>query len=157
MAAAPAATKDKPKPAAAPNPASGAKPDLELKPAPRLEQLRGFGAWVQREILRNAAYRPDLSHEGFIRALADGIRFCGTKQWNTAGYMLEELEHQIRNSLRVVDGVWCDFVATDKATGQPRILCLTSWGFRESVEGQINFKLHTTERPAANGKGGNHG
>lgn len=153
MAAAPAATKDKPKASAAPD----AKPELELKPAPRQEQLRGFGAWFQREILRNAEFRPDHSYEGFVKALAGGIRFCGTKQWNTAGYMLEELEHQIRTSLHVVDGVWCEFVATDKATGQPRILCLTSWGFRESVEGQINFKLHTTERPMANGRGGNNG
>lgn len=154
MAVAPAATKAKPKPSAAPQ----GRPELELKRPPRQEQLRGFNAWFAREVLRKAEYRPDHTHEGFIQALADGIRFCGTKQWNTAGYMLEELEHQMRNQLRVVDGVWCDFVATDKATGQPRILCLTAWGFRESVEGQINFKLHTTDRPgAANGKGGNHG
>ena len=149
------ATKLKPKPAPA-APKAAEKPELKLEPTPRQDQLHGFSAWMQREILRKAAYRPDLSHEGFIAALRAGIQFCSTKNWNSAGHMLEELEQQIRTSLRVVDGVWCDFVATDKATGQPRILCLTSWGFRESVEGQITFKLFTTDRPS-DGKGGNHG
>lgn len=154
MAVAPAATKDKPKPAAAPD----AAPDLELKPAPRQEQLRGFGAWFYREILRNAEYRPDHSHDGFLKALRAGIQFVSRKNWNTAGAMLEELEQQMRLALRTPDGVWCDFVASDKETGWPRIICLTDWGFREAVEGQISFKLHTTDRPsAANGKGGNHG
>jgi hypothetical protein len=150
---APAASKSKPAPEAKPAAAPPAQEELKLKAMPRPEQLRGFGAFVQREIMRNAAYRPDHSHEGFIRALRDGIRFCSGKNWNSAGYMLEELEQQIRTALRVPDGVWCDFVANDKETGWPRILCLTAWGFREAAEGQISFKLHTTDRPAPAAKG----
>lgn len=140
MAAAAASTKPKPD-------APKAADELKLKPEPRQHELRGFGAFMRREILRNAAYRPDHSHEGFLIALRAGIQFVSRKNWNTAGYMLEELEHQIRQTLRVPDGVWCDFVGNDKESSWPRILCLTAWGFREAVEGQISFKLFTTDRP----------
>ena len=86
--------------------------------------------------------RPDHTFEGFIVAVKAAIQFVALKDWNTADDMIEELEHQIRISLRVPDGVFAEFVARDRETKQPRILILTDWGFREAVEGQISFTLH---------------
>lgn len=119
-------------------------PKAAPKPEPKIDQPthKGFGAFFARQVEKFRNSRPDHSFDGFIKAVREGIAFVGTKNWNTADDMLEELEHQIRTSLRVPSGVICDFVARDAKTNQPRILILTDWGFREAVEGTINFQLH---------------
>lgn len=116
---------------------------LTLKPEPRKHELRGFSAFMQREILRNPAYRQDRSWEGFIDAITAAMVYCGKRSWNTAVDMEEELEAQVAATLRVPVGhVSAEYVARNNETKQPRILFLTDWGFREAVEGQLNFTLH---------------
>lgn len=138
------------------------KPALATKPAPPKPEAkptahgqRGFGAFVGRGLTRLFGERPDHSKEGFVSAIRAGIQFVSRKDWNTADDMLEELEHQIRETLRVPQGIYCDYVARDRETKQPRILVLSDWGLREAVEGQITFTLHyKPERAEMGGRRG---
>lgn len=135
----PATTKAKPGAAPAAAPPSPPPPvsDFDAR-----QGSHGFGAFVARQYRKFVGQRPDHSEEGLIAAIRAGIQFVSKKDWNTADDMLEELEHQIRTSLRAASGIYCEYVARDRETKQPRILVVTDWGLREAVEGQISFQLH---------------
>lgn len=128
----------KAKPGAAPPAAPPTSPPEKERP----RTGAGWGAFVARRIRKLIGQRPDHSEEGLINAIRAGIQFVSKKDWNTADDMLEELEHQIRTALHAASGVYCEYVARDRETKQPRILVVTDWGLREAVEGQISFQLH---------------
>lgn len=112
------------------------------KTAPAEPSRSGFGAFVARQVERFRASRPDHSFDGFVAAIRHAIDYCGKRDWNSAEDMCEEIEAQMRERLRVPDGVYAEFVARHRETKQPRILIVTNWGFREAVEGQLSFNLH---------------
>lgn len=136
----------KPKPAAA-KPAS----DKPVQP----NRLRGFGAFVAREVLRLEKFRPDHSHDGFVAAIRLAMDYCGKRDWNTVDDMEEELEQQLCLALRCPPGdVSAEYVARNRESRLPRIRFLTVWGYREAVEGQLSFNLHyKPDRAATKGKG----
>lgn len=151
--ATPAATKAKPD---AGKPASPPPPPRTKAEERAGRDHRGWGAFVAKQWVKLRGVKPDHSVEGFVAAVKAGIQFVSKKDWNTADDMLEELEHQIRCTLRVPGGVVAEYVARDRETKQPRILVLTEWGLREAVEGQISFALHyKPERMTP--RGGLHG
>jgi len=121
-------------------PAPSAAPSASAKPAPA--QGKGFGAFMQRQVERLRASRPDHSFDGFVAAIRQAIDYCGKRDWNTAEDLCEEIEAQMCDQLRVPGGVSVEFVARNRESKQPRLLILTEWGFREAVEGQLSFNLH---------------
>lgn len=144
---APQPSTTKPKPAAQ----QAETPKKPVQP----HRLHGFGAFVAREILRKSEYRPDHSFEGFIAAIRTAITYCGDRDWNDVVALEEELEAQMCELLRAGPGdVSAQYVARHRKTQETRILFLTSWGFREAVEGQLSFNLHfRPDRPATKAKG----
>lgn len=113
------------------------------KPPPAPEPAKtGFGAFFARQVERFRASRPDHSFDGFVAAIKLAVEYCGKRDWNTAEDMCEEIEAQMCDALRVPGGVYCEFVARNRETKQPRLLIVADWGFREAVEGQLSFNLH---------------
>lgn len=123
-----------------------AKPAPKAAPKPEPKAVapthKGFAAFFQRQVEKFKASRPDHSYDGFIAAIRHAIEYCGKRDWNSADDLCEEIEAQMRERLRVPDGIYAEFVARHRETKQPRILILADWGFREAVEGQLSFNLH---------------